>query len=159
MTSGIERHVLLHSPKSFSPSCQGLIPTSTDVRSLPQRNSEDRRRFIRALARTLAEGPEQSESEDELQTIALFDQYAFTGFKYVVIYVHGSITAEFFDKREELIRFLCDSLRQTRTKKKPARLTSNRGSMSPRMRLLVSMRLICTVPTSCIFHELCQDKL
>jgi hypothetical protein len=103
MTSGIERHVLLHSPKSDSPSAQGLNITPNDIRSLPERNSEDRRRYIRAMTRphaTLTE--ELEESEDELQTIALFDQYAFNSTESVAAY--ASLTVGFFDKKEALIR-------------------------------------------------------
>jgi hypothetical protein len=111
MTSGIERYVLLHSPKSVSPSAQGLHITPNDVRSLPERNSEDRRRYIRAMTRphaTLTE--ELEESEDELQTIALFDQYAFNTTESVVVY--ASSTVGFFDKKEALIRFQRNNLFQ-----------------------------------------------
>ncbi|KAI0789582.1 WD40-repeat-containing domain protein [Abortiporus biennis] len=70
VTSGIERHILLHSPLPSSPCTESLPLTSQAVRELPEDNPEDRVRFIHALAYGRLDG----EDEDDKETIALFDQ-------------------------------------------------------------------------------------
>ncbi|KDQ62603.1 hypothetical protein JAAARDRAFT_171107 [Jaapia argillacea MUCL 33604] len=73
VTSGIERHIVLHSVTASSPCVEGLLPTPSDVRMLPDVNEEDHRRFIHALTTghsTISE--DQDEIDDD--TIALFDE-------------------------------------------------------------------------------------
>lgn len=70
VTAGVERHIILHSPTSDTPCGVGLSLTPEEVRSLPGPNTEDRRRMIRAL--TL--GREEDEYDDDVNTIALFDE-------------------------------------------------------------------------------------
>jgi WD repeat-containing protein 22 len=76
-TSGIERHILLHSPTPFSPCTQNLTLTSPEVRKVPSLDIEERRR----IRRTLFQGDSNSDSGDELDltdremnTIARFDE-------------------------------------------------------------------------------------
>jgi DDB1- and CUL4-associated factor 5 len=75
LSSGIENQILLHSPTPCSPCTQNLSVTSTEMRDLSDADPEDHRRVVSALVRphaTLREDPE--ETDDELCTIALFDQ-------------------------------------------------------------------------------------
>ncbi|KAG6329968.1 hypothetical protein ID866_9122 [Astraeus odoratus] len=74
VTSGIERHITLHSPTASSPIAQNLALTPSDVRNLGEYSADDEIRFLRALVGphpTLLEGMDQS--DDESQTISLFD--------------------------------------------------------------------------------------
>lgn len=74
VTSGIERHIILHSPTPASPCSQNLEPTPTDVRRISAEGEDDRDTYFRALV-----GLRQSDSEDEAEnsersTMSLFDQ-------------------------------------------------------------------------------------
>ncbi|KAL0960803.1 hypothetical protein HGRIS_005819 [Hohenbuehelia grisea] len=70
VTSGIENHITLHSPKPYSPCFQGRLNLSPqDVRELPTGTYLDRDFYYRNLEHQL--GPVDL---DELQTIRLFDQ-------------------------------------------------------------------------------------
>jgi DDB1- and CUL4-associated factor 5 len=77
LTSGVERHIILHSPTPNSPCAVDMSKTPKEVRALPTEDSpEDRLRVIRALT----EGPrfvepgEDADEMTEVQTIALFDE-------------------------------------------------------------------------------------
>ena len=72
VTSGIERHVILHSPTKSSPCAQDLTLTPTTVRTLPAGSAEDRSRFLRAMISGLG----TNDSSEEAETIALFDECA-----------------------------------------------------------------------------------
>ena len=75
LTSGVERHIILHSTAESSPCASNMSRTDTRTRSLPNGTSEDHERFIQALNRshpTLNEDNE--ESGDEFDTIPMFDQ-------------------------------------------------------------------------------------
>ena len=72
VTSGIERHVILHSPTKSSPCAQDLKLTPTTVRTLPAGSPEDHSRFLRAVSLGLGTG----DSSEEAETIALFDECA-----------------------------------------------------------------------------------
>ncbi|KAH7885436.1 WD40 repeat-like protein [Phlebopus sp. FC_14] len=74
VTSGIERHVVLHSPKPTSPTALNLSLTPSEVREVRLHDLDDQRRFLRALIGphpTLHE--EIDEASDENETISLFD--------------------------------------------------------------------------------------
>ncbi|KAI6020658.1 WD40 repeat-like protein [Pisolithus microcarpus] len=75
VTSGIERHIMLHSPTPSSPVTQNLTLTPSEVRKLTECSPEDEMRFLGALLGThptLHEG-DTGQSHDESQTISLFD--------------------------------------------------------------------------------------
>ena len=72
VTSGIERHVILHSPTKSSPCAQGLKLTPTTMRTLPTGSPEDHSRFLR----TMSSGLDTDDSGEEAETIALFDECA-----------------------------------------------------------------------------------
>lgn len=75
LTSGVERHIILHGTAESSPCASNMSRTDTQTRSLPDGTPEDHERFIRALDGshpTLNEDGE--ESGDEFDTIPLFDQ-------------------------------------------------------------------------------------
>lgn len=72
VTSGIERHITLHSPTPSSPIAQDLSLTPSDVRKLREYDADDEMQFLRALL-----GPHPTlidQADDERQTINLFDQ-------------------------------------------------------------------------------------
>jgi len=76
ITSGVERHVLLHSATSSSPCVQDLPRTAPTVRPLPEANLRDTRRYMRALLGnhpTLRDSDDNSEDDEELSAISLFD--------------------------------------------------------------------------------------
>lgn len=76
VTSGIERHVFLHSPTPTSPAASQFSETPTETRRLGEQGLDDPARFLRALLGphpTLHE--EMDEAGDEEEAIALFDQY------------------------------------------------------------------------------------
>ncbi|KIJ62541.1 hypothetical protein HYDPIDRAFT_30150 [Hydnomerulius pinastri MD-312] len=73
-TSGVERHVILHSPTSTSPAACNLSSTPSARRVLGEHDPENRTRFLRAFLGprpTLHE--EIDEAEEENATISLFD--------------------------------------------------------------------------------------
>lgn len=70
VTSGIERHVILHSPTKSSPCAQDLTLTPTTVRTLPVSSTDDHSRFLRAMSLGLGTG----DLSEEAETIALFDE-------------------------------------------------------------------------------------
>jgi WD repeat-containing protein 22 len=75
LTSGVERHVILHGVAQSSICTSNMALTNTDIRNLPDGIPEDRERFLRAITRThstVRDGSE--ESDDEFETISLFDQ-------------------------------------------------------------------------------------
>jgi WD repeat-containing protein 22 len=74
LTSGVERHIILHATTESSPCALNLARTDTDVRNLPGGTPEDRERFIRALHGSRPVFEESDESGDEFDTIPLFDQ-------------------------------------------------------------------------------------
>jgi len=75
VTSGIERHVFLHSPTPVSPVAPQLLETPPETRRLGEQNIRDLARFRRALLLgphpTLHE--ENDEVGDEEDAISLFD--------------------------------------------------------------------------------------
>ncbi|KAF9220896.1 WD40 repeat-like protein [Gyrodon lividus] len=74
VTSGIERHVILHSPTQASPVVDRLSVTPSEIRTLGEYNANDTSRFLRALIGphlTLHEEIDDAGNEDE--TISLFD--------------------------------------------------------------------------------------
>ncbi|KAI5985700.1 WD40 repeat-like protein [Pisolithus marmoratus] len=74
VTSGIERHIVLHGPTPSSPVAQGLTLTPSEVRKLTEYSHEDEMRFLGALLGThpTLHG-DMGQSDDESQTISLFD--------------------------------------------------------------------------------------
>ena len=75
VTSGIERHITLHSPTPSSPIAQDLSLTPPEVRKLREHSADDEMQFLRAILgshSTLVGNTDQS--DDESQTISLFDQ-------------------------------------------------------------------------------------
>ncbi|KAF9242646.1 WD40 repeat-like protein [Melanogaster broomeanus] len=72
VTSGIERHVILHSPTQASPVVHHLSETPSEIRTLGDHDASDPARFLRALI-----GPHatlhEDEAGDEDETISLFD--------------------------------------------------------------------------------------
>ncbi|KAL4081255.1 WD40 repeat-like protein [Scleroderma citrinum] len=74
VTSGIERHINLHSPTPSSPIAQNLSLTPSEVRKLREHSADDEMQFLRAVL-----GPHPTlvgdidQSDDESQTISLFD--------------------------------------------------------------------------------------
>lgn len=76
VTSGIERHVFLHSPTRTSPVASPLSETPPETRRLGDQGLHDSARFLRALLLgphpTLHE--EIDETGDEEEAISLFDQ-------------------------------------------------------------------------------------
>lgn len=66
VTAGIERHVILHSPTRSSPCARDLALTPTSVRALPTRSPEDHSQL----------GLGTDDSDEDAETIALFDEYA-----------------------------------------------------------------------------------
>ncbi|KIK92955.1 hypothetical protein PAXRUDRAFT_829466 [Paxillus rubicundulus Ve08.2h10] len=82
VTSGIERHVILHSPTQASPVVHHLSETPSEARSLEDHDASDPTRFLRALIGphpTLHE--EIDEAGDEDETISLFDQYVSSSYR------------------------------------------------------------------------------
>lgn len=77
LTSGVERHIVLHSTAESSPCATNMFQTDLSVRNLPDGNTEDQERFLRVLHYgshpTIDENGD--ESGDELDTIPLFDQW------------------------------------------------------------------------------------
>ncbi|KIM54494.1 hypothetical protein SCLCIDRAFT_136752 [Scleroderma citrinum Foug A] len=74
VTSGIERHITLHSPTPSSPIAQDLSLTPPEVRKLREHSADDEMQFLRAILgshSTLVGNTDQS--DDESQTISLFD--------------------------------------------------------------------------------------
>lgn len=69
-TAGIERHIILHSPTKSSPCTKDLMPTSTTTRTLPVGTPEDHSRLLRAIAT----GSGTIDSDEDAETIALFDE-------------------------------------------------------------------------------------
>lgn len=73
-TSGIERHVILHSPVSSPPCAQELEASPSDVRSLAVGSLEDEIHFLREIIGSVdPELGDPGEIED-LRGIAYFDQ-------------------------------------------------------------------------------------
>lgn len=76
VTSGIERHVFLHSPTPTSPVASQLSETPPQTRRLGEQDLNDSARFLRALL--LGPHPtlygEIDEAGDEEEAISLFDQ-------------------------------------------------------------------------------------
>jgi len=75
LTSGVERHIVLHATAESSVCASNMSRTDTDLRCLPDGTPEDREHFLRALHGshpTLNE--EGEESAEEFDTISLFDQ-------------------------------------------------------------------------------------
>lgn len=76
VTSGIERHVFLHSPTPVSPVAVQLPETPTETRRIGDYNLQDSARFRRALLLgphpTLHE--EIDDAGDDEEAISLFDQ-------------------------------------------------------------------------------------
>lgn len=76
VTSGIERHVFLHSPTPVSPVAPQLLATPPETRRSGEQRPEDLARYYRALWQiqhpTLHE--EIDEAGDEEEAIYLFDQ-------------------------------------------------------------------------------------
>lgn len=74
VTSGIERHIVLHSPMPSSAIAQDLSLTPLEVRKLPEYSPEDEMRFLGALLGTHSTlHGDAGQSDDESQTILLFD--------------------------------------------------------------------------------------
>ena len=71
VTAGVERHVVLHSPTKSSPCAKDLIFTPAVVRQLPAGSPEDHSQFVRAIS----SGSGTNDSDEDVQTIALFDEY------------------------------------------------------------------------------------
>ena len=71
VTAGVERHVVLHSPTKSSPCAKDLILTPAAVRQLPVGSPEDHSQFVRAIS----SGSGTNGSDEDVQTIALFDEY------------------------------------------------------------------------------------
>lgn len=75
VTSGIERHVFLHSPTPVSPVAPQLSETPPETRKLGESSIQDSARYRRALL--LGPHPtlhEENEAGDEEEAISLFDQ-------------------------------------------------------------------------------------
>ncbi|KAI0917455.1 hypothetical protein AcV5_007938 [Taiwanofungus camphoratus] len=70
VTSGIERHIVLHSPTATSSYVANMSSTSGEVRALPMHDPASHSLMIRAL--TL--GTTSEDLEDDVGTIALFDE-------------------------------------------------------------------------------------
>ncbi|TCD60396.1 hypothetical protein EIP91_010234 [Steccherinum ochraceum] len=68
-TSGVERHILLHSPLPASPCTSALERTPEGVRSVPRPNVGDTRLYVRALL----SGRTDTEDGEDRETVALFD--------------------------------------------------------------------------------------
>ncbi|THH27002.1 hypothetical protein EUX98_g7186 [Antrodiella citrinella] len=66
-TSGVERHIVAHSPLPSSPCIPDLPLTPEKVRSVPRQNVNDTRLYVRALLSG------RSDDEEDRATIALFD--------------------------------------------------------------------------------------
>lgn len=69
-TSGVERHIVLHSPLPSAPCVSDLQRTPDKVRSVPRPNADDTRLFVRALL----SGRTDTDDGEDRETIALFDQ-------------------------------------------------------------------------------------
>jgi hypothetical protein len=75
LTSGVERHIILHATTESSPCALNMARTDTSVRNVPDATPEDHERFVRALRRSDPMFNEEGEeSGDESDTIPLFDQ-------------------------------------------------------------------------------------
>jgi WD repeat-containing protein 22 len=75
LSSGIERHILLHGVAQSSACTANMTLTDVNLRHLPDGTPEDHEIFLRAMAgshSTIIDSSE--ESGDELDTIPLFDQ-------------------------------------------------------------------------------------
>jgi len=66
-TSGVERHIVAHSPLPSSPCISDLALTADKIRTLPRPNIDDTRLFVRALLAG------RTDDEEDRETIALFD--------------------------------------------------------------------------------------
>jgi WD repeat-containing protein 22 len=80
VTSGIEHHVIVHSPTPSSSCTRDLQMSPTTVRELPPASADDEGRYLRALVRGRGlGGPESSAytdgiDEEDRESILLFDQ-------------------------------------------------------------------------------------
>jgi WD repeat-containing protein 22 len=70
-TSGVERHVILHSPFKATPAFGKLTRTETRVRELAENNSAPRRVFVDGLLNRPGEAENDENDED---VINLFDE-------------------------------------------------------------------------------------
>lgn len=75
VTSGVERHVILHGVSSSSPCTSDLALTELQVRELPDGTPEELENYLRAMTGTYPLVVDEDEqSGDEFDTIPLFDQ-------------------------------------------------------------------------------------
>lgn len=73
VTAGVEKNVVLHSPKASSPCCTDMQLTSPNVRNLDADGTADRTAYVRALTDFDIVTGEESE-DSETMTIRMFDQ-------------------------------------------------------------------------------------
>jgi WD repeat-containing protein 22 len=72
VTAGIEKDVILHSPKPSSPCFNDMQRSPTEVRTLGSDAAADRAAYIRALTEFDMVGGDQE--DPEIMTIMMFDQ-------------------------------------------------------------------------------------
>lgn len=75
LTSGIERHIVLHATAESSPCASHMSRTDTNVRNLPEETPEGHECIIRALngSHPISDTDNEDPS-DEFDTVPLFDE-------------------------------------------------------------------------------------
>lgn len=87
VTSGIERHIILHGVSSSSPCTSDLALTEPIVRDLPDATPEAFENYLRAMTGTYPLVDDDNEqSGEELDTILLFDQSVLSQLKFPLSY-------------------------------------------------------------------------
>ena len=98
VTSGIERHIILHGVSSSSPCTSDLDLTEPKVRDLPDETPEEVDNYFRGLTgRYPLVDDDNEQSEEEFDTILLFDQSVISQLKCTLY--HTYLLSEFYDKK------------------------------------------------------------